>query len=68
MLVLAVPDTLQGVPEVISTAHSLVQKLIKVLVVAKDHMTAHVKQKALWCDICACQAASFGCLHSHSHL
>ena len=53
------PHALQRVPDVVSVAYSLVQELIKVLIVAENHMAAHVKQKPFWSDICACKATSF---------
>ena len=59
-------DTLQSVPEVGPRPHSGVQELIKVLVVAEDDMAAHVKEEALWRDICAGQSTSLCCLQ-HQH-
>ena len=61
-----VRDTLQGVPEVGPRPHSGVKELVKVLVVAEDDMAAHVKQEALWRDICAGQSPSLCCLQ-HQH-
>ena len=58
-----IAHTLQRVPEVVPRSHSSVQKLIKVLVVAEDHMAAHVKEEPFWSDICACQATSLISLH-----
>ena len=54
-----VADSLQGVPEVVALAHSLVDELIKVQVVAENDMATHVKKKALRCDVCAGQTTSF---------
>lgn len=51
-----IADTLQGVPEVISLAHSPINQLIKVEVVAENDVTPHVKQEALWCKVCAGKA------------
>ena len=61
-------DTLQSVPEVGPRPHSGVQELVKVLVVAEDDMAAHIKQKALWRDICAGQSTSLCCLQHQHHL
>lgn len=57
-----IADTLQGVPVILPGPHCCVQKLIKVLVVAEDHMAAHVKEEALRSDISAREASGFICL------
>ena len=41
----------------LAAAPTGVEQVVKVLVVAEDHVAAHVKKEALGGDICACQAA-----------
>ena len=50
---------LEGVPEVWSRPNSCVDELVKVLVVAENDVTAHVKEEALGGDVCAGQTTSF---------
>ena len=42
-----VADSLEGVPEIVTLTHSLVDELIKVEVVAENDMATHVKEEAL---------------------
>ena len=54
-----IADALQGVPETIPRPHCCVQELVKVLVVAKDHMATHVKEEALRSDVSARKTSGF---------
>mmetsp|Transcript_14864 Transcript_14864/g.41788 ORF Transcript_14864/g.41788 Transcript_14864/m.41788 type:complete len:575 (-) Transcript_14864:45-1769(-) len=47
--------SLQGVPMLLPGAAGCVKQLVKVLVVAEDHVAAHVKQEPFWGHICARQ-------------
>ena len=55
-----VGNTLNGVPGIRPIAHCAVQKVIKVLVVAVDHVATHIKQKSFWCVLRSCQTSRLG--------
>ena len=40
-------------------SHRRVQEVVKIRVVAENHVAAHVKEEALGCDVRAGQAAGF---------